>query len=121
MQKQEIDLGHAQLHQPLLGGAGEIARREMRRPDLRGDENVVAFEAGGARPLAHVALVVIHLRGVDVAVAEPQRLLDDARAGAALQFPGAQPEERNAGAMRLDYRHVSSALRRRPIAAHAAG
>ena len=102
VQQQEIDLGQPQLHQAVLGGAHELARRKMRRPDLGGDEHLVARHAGGAQPLAHLALVVVHLRGVDVAVAEPQRLLDHARAGASAQIPGAETDERDAGAFGFD-------------------
>src|SRR5215475_8203383 len=49
--------------------------------------------------LADLALVVVHFRGVDVAVAETQRLLHHARAGAPAQVPGAETDQRNAGAM----------------------
>jgi hypothetical protein len=74
----------------------------VRGPHLRGDEHRVAFQPGGAQPLSHLALVIIKLGGVDVTVAEPQRLLDDARTGAPAQLPGAETDERDAGAVRLD-------------------
>ena len=102
MQQEEIHLREPQPRQALLGGALELARGEMRRPDLGGDEHVVALDAGCAQSFADLALVVVHLRGIDVAVAKPQRLLDDPRAGATAQIPGAEPDQRNAGAMRFD-------------------
>ena len=74
----------------------------MRRPDFGGDEHLVALDAGGAQPLAHLAFVVVQLGGVDVAVAEPQRLLDDPRAGTPAQLPGAETDQRDAGAVRFD-------------------
>jgi len=71
MQQQQVDLGHAQPRQALLGGSLEIVRLEVGGPDLGGEEYLVAFHAGSAHALAHLALVVVGLRGVDVAVAEP--------------------------------------------------
>ena len=68
----------------------EIARGKVRRPYLGGDEDFLARDARGAQPLPHFALVVVHFGGIDVAVAEPQRLLDDARTDAPAQFPGAE-------------------------------
>src|SRR3989304_4835056 len=62
----------------------------------------LAALAGGAHPLAHLALIVVHLRGVDVAIAEADRLLDNARAVAPAQRPGAEPDKRNTETFRLD-------------------
>ena len=105
MQQQQVDLGQAQPRQALLGRSLEIVGREMRGPDLGGEEYLVALHAGGAQALADLALVLVDLRGVDVAIAEPQRLLDDARAGASAQFPGAQPDRRDFCAVGLDEVH----------------
>ena len=58
--------------------------------------------------LADLALVVVHLGGIDVAVSEPQRLLDDARTSAPAQLPGAQTHERNARTFHLDEVHHGS-------------
>ena len=124
MQQQQIDLGQPQPGQAIPRGALEFARRKMVGPDFRGDEDLAAFHSGGAQPLAHVALVIVHFRGVDVAIAEPQSLFDHARAGAPAQLPGAKPEQRNFRAVGLDDRCRSD--RRHgtasdPIAAPAAG
>ena len=114
-----------QPRQAVLGGAFELARGKMRRPDLGDDEHLVALDAGGAQPLPDLALVVVHLGGVDVAIAEPQRLLDDARAGAPAQVPGAETDERDAGAVALlrparSTFHPARNRLRRPIGARAA-
>src|SRR5579862_7254828 len=74
----------------------------MARPDFRGHEHVVALGARGAKTLADLALVFVELSRIEVAIAEPQRLLDDAGAGAAAQFPGAEPEQRNPRPVGLD-------------------
>jgi hypothetical protein len=74
----------------------------MRRPYLRGDEHLVAGNAGRAHAFADLALVVVHLRGVDVAVAKAQRLLDQAGAAATTQVPGAETDHRDARAMGFD-------------------
>ena len=105
VQQQQVDLAQPQPHQAIARRALELARGEMARPDFGGDEHVVALDARGAQAFADLALVVVHLRGVDVAIAEPQRLLDDAGAGAAAQFPGAEPEQRNPRAIGLDARY----------------
>ena len=87
----------------------------MGRPDFGGEEKVVASDAGGAHPLAHFALVVVHFRGIDMPVAEPQRLLDQPRAGAAAQIPGAEPEQRNPGALGLDRGYGSEPIHLSPV------
>ena len=95
VQQQKIDLGQAQPGQALLGRAFEVVRGEMIGPDFCGDEHLVARHAGGAQPLADLALVLVDLRGVEVAIAEPQRLLDQPRADASAQLPGAEPDRGN--------------------------
>src|SRR5262245_22244652 len=54
------------------------------------------------QPFADLALVVVHFRRVDMTVAEPQRLLGDARAGAPAQVPGTETDEWDTGALRAD-------------------
>ncbi len=76
--QQQVDGVEPQLRQA-PGRALELARRQQGRRHLGGDEDLVAH-AGGAHALAHRAFVVVHLRGVDVAVAERHRLLDQPRA-----------------------------------------
>jgi len=92
-------------HVLLLGRELEFARRQMGLPDLGGDEDLVALDARCAQAVAHLALVVVHLGGVDMAIAEPQRLLDHARAGAPAHLPGPEPDRRYLGALGLDEDH----------------
>src|SRR5262249_27762251 len=99
-------LAESQLHRAVLGSTQQLARREMRRPHLGNDEYVVARHARSAQPLAHLTLVVVHLGGVDVAIAEPKRLLHNACTRAPAQIPGAEPQQRNACALRLDEFHL---------------
>ncbi len=105
MQQQQVDLGQAQPHQAFLGRTLQIVGREMRGPDLGGEEDLIALDARKAQALADLAFVVVHLRGVDVAIAEPQCLLDETRAGASAQFPGAQPDRRDFCAIGFDKEH----------------
>ena len=81
-----------------------------------GDENLVAF-AGGADTLANIALVVVHLRGVDVAVAVGDGLLDQPRAVLAAQRPGAEPDQRDLRSRWLRRLRCAKAC---PTPAHAA-
>src|SRR5262245_12103841 len=64
-------------------------------------------------------LVIVKLGGVEVTVAKPQRLFDHARTGASPQLPGAETDERDAGAVRLDEggRHSLPRARRLAISA----
>src|SRR6516165_4219758 len=71
-------------------------------PHLGGDEDVLAFDAGRAQPLPDFALIAIHLGGVDMAIAKPQRLLDDTRTRPPAQVPRAETDRGNARAVRLD-------------------
>ncbi len=104
MQQQQIDFAEAKLRQPLAGRSLEIARCEMTGPDFRGNEHLVAPDAGGVEPLPDLTLVFVKLRGIEVPVAEPQCLLDDAGAGPAAQLPGAETEQRNTSALGFDNR-----------------
>src|SRR3954453_20401851 len=77
----------------------------MRGPHLGGHEHLVAVDAGGTQSLAYLAFVLVDLGAVDMAIAEPQRLLDHSRAGAAAQLPGAEPDCRNSCAVGLNELH----------------
>ena len=102
MQQKQVDVREPQSLQTCLRRALEIAGGKVRRPYLRGDKDVLARDACGAQPLPHLAFVIVKLGGVDVPVAELQRLLDDARTGAPAQFPGAESDHRDARAVRFD-------------------
>src|SRR5215472_9562338 len=105
--EQQIDLGQPQPDEAFLGGTLELGRRKMILPYLRGDEDIVAPDAGRAQPFADFALVAVHFRGVDMAITELQRLLDHPGADAATQIPRAEADRRNARSVRLYiwYRH----------------
>ena len=105
MQQQQIDFGKPQLGQALLGGSLEIVRREMGGPDFGCHEHIVALDPGSAQALADLAFILIDLRGVDVAIAEPERLLDQARAGSPAQLPGAEPDRGDFCAIGFDELH----------------
>lgn len=89
-------------------------RREMIGPDFGGEEDLVAADAGSAHAVADLALVVIDLGGVDVAIAEPQRLLDHARAEPPIQLPGPEPDRRDPCAIGFDEQHEESSPLRQP-------
>jgi len=71
-------------------------------PHLGGDEHVLARNREGAQAFAHLALVAVHFRGVEVAIAEPQRLLHHLLASAPAQVPGAETDGRDARAVGFD-------------------
>ena len=71
-----------------LEGVEGRLRVALRTRELAGDEVVLAGKPGGGERLAHLALVAVRGRGVEVAVADLERLLDHA-AG----FPGRHLKE----------------------------
>src|SRR5260370_6627549 len=102
MQQQQIDLGKAQLCQALLCRSFEIIWRKMGGPDFGRDEHIVAPDPRSAQALADFAFVLIGLRGVDVAVAEPQRPLDNTCARSPTPPPRAPPPPRDFCPVGLD-------------------
>ena len=63
-------------------------------PHLGGHEDVVAPDPGGANAFTDRGLVVIALRGIDMAESDLQCLGDDVGALFAAQLPGATTEHR---------------------------
>jgi hypothetical protein len=104
--QQQIDAIELEIFQAVMGRAFEVAGAQVARPDLGGDEDLVTFDARRAQALAHRLLVAVHGGSVDVAIAETERLLDRARASLAAQVPGAEPDQRNAGAVDVNRLHV---------------
>src|SRR5262249_46491130 len=86
-------------------GPLELPRRQIALPHLRGDEDVLALDAGAAYGLTDLAFVLVHRRGVDVAIAEAQSLLHDAGAGAAAQLPRSEPQRGDTCTFGLDVLH----------------
>ena len=64
----------------------------MGGPDFGRHEHLIAPRTRSTQALADLTFVLIDLSGVDVAITEPQRLLDQACAGSPAQFPGPQPD-----------------------------
>src|SRR5215472_13094340 len=84
----------------------------MRRPDFRRYENIAALDARRVQSFADLPLIVVHFRRVDVTIAEPQRLLDEASTTAPAQLPSPEAQEGNAGAIGGDIRAGRPALLR---------
>jgi hypothetical protein len=105
VQQHQIDLRNAQLLEAFLDGPLQIIWREVRSPDLGRDKNIVTIDTGRAQAFADFAFVLVHLRGIDMAIAEPERLLDETRAGSAAKLPCAKSDGRNARAIGLNELH----------------
>src|ERR1700728_4097514 len=102
VQQKKIDLAQAQPRQRFACGPIEFARRKMRGPNLRGDEDIAALHARCTQPLADLAFIVVHLGRVDVAIAKPQRLLDCASTDTSAQIPCAKTQDRDARTLRFN-------------------
>ena len=109
MDEQQVDPGQSQLDETLIERALEVGGRELVEIDLGGDENVIAVEAGVpqtlVQTLAHSGFIVVALRGVDVAVAQPQRGLDRLDADRVLKRHGAKADGWDPGAVGFDDFH----------------
>src|SRR6185503_9703601 len=105
MDEEKIDLIELEVRQTVARRTLEILRPQIARPDLGRDEHLAARHAGGPQAIANVALVAIHRSGVDVAIAKLEGLLDHSRAGFPAQVPGAEPDQRNAGAVGFNGLH----------------
>src|SRR5258708_39837185 len=92
-------------------------RREMGGPDFCRDEHIVAPDPRSAQAFADLAFVLISLRGVDVAVAGPPRLLHQTCAGSSPQFPSTQPDSGNFGGLGLDQMHRRDSNKPSPFCA----
>ena len=92
MDHQQIDPGQGELLEALVDRALEIARRQPGEPDLGGEKNLVALEARTADAGADLALIAVHLCGVEMAIAEMQGRLDQFDAKILFQRHGAEPE-----------------------------
>ena len=90
--QQQIDPRQTEPLQAFIDRALEIARRQAVEPDFGGDEDLFALDAGGAQAVAHLALVAIHLRGVEMPVAQMQRRLDHFDAQILFERHGPEPE-----------------------------
>src|SRR5262249_38218559 len=112
MQQQQVYFAQAQPCQAVTRGAFEIARREMRGPDFRRHEDIAALDALRVQSFADLPLIGVHFRRVDVTIAEPQRLLDEASTTAPAQLPSPEAQEGNAGAIGGDIRAGRPALLR---------
>ena len=95
MDEDEIDLTDAELLQASVHRTLEGAIVEVFRRDLGGDEDVVAGDARGADPLPDPIFVAVGRGGVDVPVADAERLGDGAGAGLAAEPPRAEADDRN--------------------------
>ena len=76
MHKIEIDVIEPKLLQTGIKGTLDSVGREVLVPDLGRDVQILARHTGGGDRGADRVLVGVHLRGVDVAIAERKRAFD---------------------------------------------
>src|SRR6185312_7746316 len=69
-----------------------------------GGHNHLVPDPRRAYALTDFTFIIVHLRGIDVAVANADRLLSEARAITAAQGPGAKPDDRDLESPCLDRR-----------------
>ena len=95
----------------LQAGVERLADRIGRQifvPDLGGDVQILARDAGSGDGGADGFLIGVHFRGVDVAIAETERAFDRRAADIALHAKRAEPEPRQADALGFERFHDGS-------------
>jgi len=96
--QQEVEGRHAELAETLIDRAFKVARRQAVVPYLGDEKNLLALDPGGGEPLPDLALIAVHLRGIEMAIAVPQRRADDIDAGCVPELHGSQSKDRDGGA-----------------------
>ena len=104
----EIDLIEPELVQGCIERPADGIRRQVLVPDLGGDVQILAGNAGGGNRGADRLLIAVHLRGVEMPIAEPQRAFNRGAAGLALHTESAQPEPGQTDALGLQMFHGDS-------------
>jgi len=103
---QEVDPRQLEPFEALVDRTLEVARREPIEPDLCGEEDVLALEPRGAHAFADLALIAVHLCGIEMAITEMQRRLDQFDAEIFLERQGAEAGDGNARAVTFDDLHA---------------
>jgi hypothetical protein len=111
VQQQEVDVVGAELAQRILRRALEPCRLEVVEPDLGREPDVGAVDSAGRDPLADLSLVLVRPRGVDVPVADLERIADALARVLAGDQPGAEAEPRDLGALDRELGRISSHVR----------
>jgi hypothetical protein len=98
MDKQQVDVLGAQVAQRLLDLVVHPDRAELGVPELRREEDLVAVAPGVVQTPADLRLVAVGAGGVDVVIAELERVAhgDDAVAAGDLPRPEAELRNRDA-------------------------
>ena len=102
MQQQQVEVVGAQRAQRLLRGGNEVVRLELAGEDLRGEEDLGAIHAARGDPRTHLLLVLVGARGVDLPVADLERVAHGLLGVAAGDLPGAEAQPRDARPLDLD-------------------
>ena len=120
MDHQEIDPRQVEALQAFVDRTLEIAGRQPAEPDLGGQEDLIARQAGSAQAGTDLALVAVHLRRIEVAIAEMQRGFDQFDAQILLERHGAEADGGNTCPMTFNHTHPQL-LRPSPFADIASG
>ena len=102
VQQQEVDVVDLQPLERPLGRRAHAVGGELVAPQLRRQEELVARHTAGGEPLADLGFVLICLRGVDVPVADFERIGDRLLAVAAEDLPGPESELGDGGTLDLE-------------------
>src|SRR5215212_1056310 len=93
--QEQVHVVEAELGERLVEGPSRVVGLVERVVELAGYEDVAAVEARGADALAYLLLVAVHLRRVDVPVADPQGLAHSLRSIARFDLEDPEAELRD--------------------------
>ena len=105
VQEQEVEAVDLQVLERLLGRAAGDVRRVLLARDLGREEELLSRHAGRGQPAPDLLLVAVGARGVDVPVADRERVLDCLLALGPLDLPGAEAELGDGRALDLEGAH----------------
>src|SRR5262249_55518337 len=101
MDQQKVDHIQTQFGQTFLDGTFEIMRSEQRGLHLGRDHNL-RTKTGGFHPFPYLAFIVVHLRRIDMPIADADGLFGQSRTVASSQRPCAEANDRNTETFGLD-------------------
>jgi len=104
--EQQVEMVEAETLQARLRRSFELLRFELGPPDFRGHEDLVARKVRGAQAGTHGLLIVIAGRGVDMPVADLERMRHQVGTALALQRPRPHSRCGNPCTIGLDDLHI---------------
>jgi len=106
--QEQVQIVDAEIVEARLDGVDHVVVPEVRAPHLRGEKQLLPGNVGGVDRPSHGGLVLVHLCGVDVSVAEVQRGPDRVDTRLPLVLPGSEADLRDTCTVGVDVLHTGA-------------